>query len=79
MPYIKKETRTELTARFPENAGELNYIVTKFCKVLLQRKGESYATYNELIGALECCKLELYRRKCADYEDKKALENGDVW
>lgn len=79
MPYIDNKLRTELTARFPENAGELNYIITKFCKVMLRSKGESYATYNELIGALECAKLELYRRKTALYEDKKAIENGDVW
>jgi hypothetical protein len=31
-----------------------------------------------VIGALENCKMELYRRKIAPYEDIKIEENGDV-
>ena len=46
---------------------------------MLELVGEAkYADINELIGALECAKLEFYRRKAAPYEDKKAVENGDL-
>jgi hypothetical protein len=31
-----------------------------------------------MIGILECCKLELYRKKAAPYENEKELENGSV-
>jgi hypothetical protein len=38
-----------------------------------------YANVNEMIGALECCKLELYRILIAPYEDVKIDENGGVY
>jgi hypothetical protein len=46
----------------------------------LKDKGEiRYARLNEVIGAIDCAKLELYRRIAAPYEDKKITENGDVY
>ena len=60
------------------SVGGLNYILTTTCLYYLKTKGESYQTYNDIIGALECCKLELYRRKISPYEDIKIKENGDV-
>jgi hypothetical protein len=59
-------------------AGDLNYIFTKIINHYMNRKGEKYQHYNDVIGALEACKLELYRRRVAPYEDKKITENGDV-
>ena len=81
MPYIRKERRHEFGWHycFPTDCGELNYILTVIAKEYIDRKGESYQTYNDIIGALECCKQELYRRKIAPYEDKKIKENGDVY
>ena len=38
-----------------------------------------YEWINEVIGVLECAKLELYRRVAAPYEDDKRLQNGDVY
>ena len=32
-----------------------------------------------LVGVLECAKLELYRRLAAPYEDLKIEDNGDVY
>jgi hypothetical protein len=44
------------------------------------RKGTlRYAHLNEVIGALECAKLELYRRIAVPYEDQKITESGDVY
>ena len=80
MPYITKKRREMLNDwETPQNAGELNYLFTLTCKEYLECHGEKYATYNDIIGALEGCKLEMYRRKIAPYEDKKIQENGDVY
>jgi hypothetical protein len=32
-----------------------------------------------MIGALECAKLELYRRLASPYEDLKIADNGDIY
>ena len=81
MPYIKKERREAILAGAkPENAGELNYAVTQIVDSYLADKGEiRYAHVNEVIGAMECAKLELYRRIAAPYEDIKIKEAGDVY
>lgn len=86
MPYIKQEDRHRLIAEKlaggllnPKTPGELNFILTSLCIVYLETHTQCYQTYNDIIGALECCKLELYRRKISSYEDKKIEENGDVY
>jgi hypothetical protein len=81
MPYIDPEARQRLArgAR-PATAGELNFAVTKLVdEYLTDRGGIRYAHINEVVGALECAKLELYRRLAAPYEDRKIIESGDVY
>ena len=81
MPYIKKEDRekwNDVSFAIPSSAGELNYLITKLCISFAGDK-PNYAKYNEIIGALECCKLEMYRRAIAKYEDEKIKINGDVY
>lgn len=80
MPYIRRYLRPSLeTIVSPDGPGELNYTLSRICFQYVVRKGASYATYNEVIGALECAKLELYRRQVAEYENQKCRENGDVY
>ena len=84
MPYITEENRRVLDVRPPMNAGELNYSFTKIIlNYISDDTGEdynfSYQKLNDVIGALECCKLELYRRIISPYEDKKIEDNGDVY
>jgi len=81
MPYIQQENRARLArGGFPEDAGELNYAITTMVDAYLRRYGDlRYTHLNEVIGALECAKLELYRRIAAPYEDVKIVENGDVY
>lgn len=80
MPYITKMDRSDIDdGASPETAGELNYLITTLVDDFLLDKGKSYASINEAIGALECCKLELYRRVAAPYEDEKIDQNGDVY
>ena len=43
-----------------------------------QPGGESYSSYADIIGTLECAKLELYRRWVAAYEDKAIARHGDI-
>jgi len=80
MPYIDQDTRNRLAfdTVAPSSAGELNYAITR---LVLKRLGAQprYEDFNAAIGALECAKLELYRRMISPYEDKTIVENGDVY
>jgi hypothetical protein len=80
MPYLNTGTRSSLDdGRVPNEAGELNYLVTRLCDAFLMKTGLSYKNINQAIGALECAKLELYARVARPYEDKKCRENGEVY
>ena len=76
MPYIKQEERT--TDMVPANAGQLNYCISYMIHQYLQKSGTKYSNINEVIGVLECAKLELYRQIAAPYEDIKKMENGSI-
>lgn len=89
MPYILKEKRAvldpavlELAETFRKLdddrnfAGNLNYVITRLLSALYPNP--NYQRFNDMVGALECCKLELYRKKIAPYEDIKERENGPV-
>lgn len=78
MPYIKQAERNEIDFELLETPGQLNYVFTKIALAYLKYNKETYQTYNDIVGALEGAKLELYRRKVSLYEDKKIQENGDV-
>lgn len=83
MPYIKQERIFELwcpecEGKYPKTSGELNYL---FTRIIMSYIGACY-TYehlNDVLGALEGCKMEFYRRIVVPYEEKKIKENGDVY
>lgn len=81
MPYISQDRREKILAgERPQNAGELNFAITVIVDNYLQDQGGiRYAHLNEVVGAMECAKLELYRRLAAPYEDRKIAEAGDVY
>jgi len=81
MPYISPDEREKIDAgRVPETPGQLNYVVSRLIDAYLTGHGPiRYAPVNEVIGVLECAKIELYRRVAASYEDRKMNENGDVY
>jgi len=79
MPYIDEKRKADVLVNGATNAGELNYLFTYWIGQYILDKDESYQTYNDIIGALEGAKLELYRRRISKYEDRKAVENGDVY
>jgi len=91
MPYIKKDERKcykaeiksivkKLVDREDENEvyGHLNFIIFTIMKKYVAKKGERYFRYNNLVGMLECCKQELYRRLVANYENQAITKNGDI-
>jgi hypothetical protein len=85
MPYIAQDARRkfdEALAQMPVAAvaGELNYIFTKLAVGYISAPGRgNYQAINDVVGALEGAKLELYRRLAAPYEDTKIDQNGDVY
>jgi hypothetical protein len=81
MPYITADARTRIkNGAEPVTPGELNYAITRLVDdYLIQKGGIRYAHVNEVIGVLECAKLELYRRIASPYEDQKLSETGEVY
>jgi hypothetical protein len=91
MPYIPADKRTNLDDPLASlaakvivedsrsQAGVLNYCITALFNEVLKTRGLNYSNVNELIGVLECAKLELYRRVASPYEDEKIQSNGDVY
>lgn len=94
MPYIKQTYREKLDPKIESLAekiievteyhdihldGTLNYVITKLIgEVYGPVEKLKYHDFNEIIGMLECCKLEFYRKQCSPYEDIKLRENGSV-
>lgn len=92
MPYIKQNYRDELVESIdalaqkiaeihkahPEQTrdGLLNFAMTEVLNQVFP--DARYTDFNEIIGFLECCKLEYYRKKIAPYEELKEQENGAV-
>ena len=59
--------------------GIVNYLTTLVTTILLKPDaGWNYASMSDVIGALECAKLEVYRRLLAPYEDMAVDKNGDL-
>ena len=85
MPYVDQEARKQLNVgAVPRKAGELNFVITKACPRYLRNlegpgRKLGYQDFNDVIGALECAKMEIYRRMISPYEDVKKTENGDVF
>ena len=84
MPYIKLEQQAAIDANMKavHCPGDLNYAITAICIDYMELKTPKtpiYATLNEIIGALECAKLEFYRRKLVPYEEEAMKRNGDVY
>jgi hypothetical protein len=84
MPYIKQIDRTKFSSQCKSIAekatcaGDLNFSITAILHEYLKIKGINYDNINSVIGMLECCKLEMYRKIAADYENLKITQNGDV-
>jgi len=80
MPYINKQCRQniDLLVSNINNPGVLNYVISSIVHKYIRDFGLRYQVLNEVIGVLECAKLELYRQIASPYEDIKKKENGSV-
>lgn len=84
MPYISQKRRDRMNSSIEgvsnmcPFAGDLNYAITKILHNYLDMYGLDYSNINEVIGVLECAKMELYRMVAAPYEDKKRSVNGGI-
>ena len=88
MPYVEKTFRASIDPEidlvlgklrmfsWDERVGLLNYVITR---LLLGLAPQRYHHFNALMGVLEACKHEFYRRLVGIYEDRKAEQNGDVY
>lgn len=92
MPYVDRASRKLIWTTDPnwddvvlcpneiDGPGKLNFAITALIRDYLPHADNlTYSAFNEVIGVLECAKLELYRRMVAPYEDEKKEENGDVY
>ena len=85
MPYIAKSQKEKIDkglialnlSEF-KDAGSLNYAVHKLIAQYFSQNEQDYQSFNDVIGVLDCAKMEIYRRLIAEYEEKKILQNGDV-
>jgi len=91
MPYIPQEDRDKYDDLVDKIVNELaslddkqlvkghhNYIMYSLALKLAKKLGIRYATLQDIIGTFECCKLELYRKVVAEYEQYAIEKNGDV-
>ena len=77
MPYIPNSERQKTSDGVLPHAGAFNYAVHQLIDQYFDQHNRNYQSVNDIIGALDCVKMELYRRMVADYEDIKILQNGD--
>lgn len=63
-----------------DNVGRLTYLLTAVCAEYLWSAPDRlrYHVIAEVVAALECTKMELYRRVVVPYEERARKENGDV-
>lgn len=89
MPYVDASARAELDPEVEALAvklqalgvGELTYALTRLCDAFAMRNGSmSFAdSVNDVVGSLECTKLEFYARVATPYEYLKRTTNGDAY
>lgn len=82
MPYIRQTERPQIDENidkiFIAGVGHLNYAITRLCHNYIKQMGLKYARLNDVVGVLDCAKMEMYRRIVAPYENTKIVENGTV-
>lgn len=89
MPYIMKADRErfdplisaladEIKDGMSTGACDLSYILTKICDAYVERRGKNYASVAEVIGGLECVKMEYGRRVLEPLLDDRKGVHGDV-
>jgi hypothetical protein len=90
VPYIKPEHRYHVDEHIDflvralkhdiddeDVDGIANYIITSIlCEIFLSKL--RYRNIARLLGCLEACKMEFYRRIAEPYEDEAVCKHGDI-
>ena len=80
MPYLDADAKKLVEQFGPLDSGDLNYCITRLvCTYLLNKPKSNYCALNEVVGVLDCVKLELYDRIVRPYEYMKQMKHGDVY
>lgn len=85
MPYIKQVIKDTIELPYVKDDGQLTYAIDAMAESLLAMKCDydwdtlSYSHLAQVIGDIECAKIELARRVLALLEDRKIVENGEVF
>jgi hypothetical protein len=84
MPYITPDRRFGAIDSYPETSGELTYLLQQMLDSYLSHKLETtgevrFADLNDCLGALRAAQFDFEDRVLKPYEERKRLENGDVW
>lgn len=85
MPYIKEAIKETIDLPYVRDDGQLTYVIDKMAEELLSQKCDydwdnlSYAMVAQVVGDIECAKLEFARRILFLLEDRKLVENGDCF
>lgn len=74
MPYVPNSERQKSNDGVLPNAGVLNYTVHQLIDEYFKQNGRNYQTINDVIGVMDCVKMELYRRMVSEYEEIKILQ-----
>lgn len=81
MPYITPDAKKAINdGSGPDTVGELTYSITRICvEYFAGASRHDFATHAEITAALDHARHEWFRRMVAPHEDKKMVENGDVY
>lgn len=81
MPYVKKVVRLGIDpiCGVAESSGELNYQISRLMNAYMNAHGITYDRFKDCTSACEEAAAEFRRRFMVPYEDKKIIENGDVY
>lgn len=83
MPFLSPMQKAEVNEKMKEgrclNEGELTYVLTKLIVTNWHSGEGNYAALCQIIGALECTKMQFFKEIVVPYEEKKKQLNGDVY
>lgn len=86
MPYITEYKRVNIEEKVLDLVDVLNIqgketgdvVYSIYLLMLHLYSVGNFTERSEAIKALECAKIEYYRRVMSPYEDQKIKENGDI-
>ena len=79
MPYLTQEQKTNLETQPMRTPGDLTYKIQQLLKSYWVNSPQRYSTIAEILGSIQGARFDFEQRIVKPYEEKKCLENSDVW